>query len=94
MFTILAAGGSGIILVARPSASSGTITNAANAYDLPSSRPDDPPIPLPLTGLRSLAQRVAGTPDYDVVEYNTFVQAGQRQFPSPTKIVGFSATVR
>ena len=93
MFTIPAAGGSGIILVARPSASSGTITNATNAYDLPSSRADDPPYTTSADRATVTGSAVAGTPDYDVVEYNTFPSKSKANFSQCQLVVGISASL-
>lgn len=91
MFTIPAAGGSGIILVARPSASSGTITNAANAYDLPSSRADDPPYTTSADRATVTGSTVAGTPDYTTVEYNTFPSKVKTNFSQCDLLIGVSA---
>ncbi len=93
MFTIPAAGGSGIILVARPSASSGTITNAANAYDLPSSRPDDPPYITSADRATVTGSLVAGTPDFITVEYNTFPSRLKTQFTRAQLVIGISANL-
>ena len=91
MFTIPAAGGSGIILVARPSASSGTITNATNAYDLPSSRADDPPYTTSADRATVTGSFTAGTPDYVTVEYNTFPSKVKTNFSQCDLLIGVSA---
>lgn len=92
MFTVPPSG-SGNILVARPSASSGTITNAANAYDLPSSRPDDPPYSTSADRALVSGSAVAGTPDYVVVEYNTFPSKSKSNFSQCQLSVGVSAVL-
>ena len=79
MFTIAAAGSSSLF-VSRPTASSGTITTAANAYDLPSSRPDDPPYTTSADRALVTGSTVAGTPDYATVEYNTFTARSKTNF--------------
>jgi len=90
MFTVPPTG-SGLILVARPSASSGTITNATNAYDLPSSRADDPPYSTSADRALVTGSAVAGTPDYVTVEYNTFPSKSKANFSLCTLVVGVSA---
>jgi len=89
MFT-LPCGGSGSIFVARPSASSGTITNATNAYDLPSSRPDDPPYTTSADRATVTGSAVAGTVDYVTVEYNTFDTRSKTNFSQCQLVVGIS----
>ena len=93
MFTIPAAGGSGIILVARPSASSGTITNATNAYDLPSSRADDPPYTTSADRATVTGSFTAGTPDYVTVEYNTFPSKAKTNFSQCNLVIGLSVVL-
>ena len=92
MFTIPATG-SGSILVARPSASSGTITSAASAYDLPSSRPDDPPYTTSADVALVTGSTVAGTPDYATVEYNTFTARSKTNFSQCQLSIGISTSL-
>jgi len=89
MFTIPATG-SGSILVARPSASSGTITNATNAYDLPAGLPDDPPYSTSADRATVTGSAVAGTPDYVTVEYNTFPPRSKANFSQCQLAIGLS----
>lgn len=89
MFTIPAAGGSGF--VSRPTASSGTITSAASAYDLPSSRPDDPPYTTSADVALVTGSTVAGTPDYATVEYNTFTARSKTNFSQCQLVIGSSS---
>lgn len=90
MFTIPSAG-SGIILVARPSASTGTITNATNAYDLPSSRPDDPPYTTKASRATVTGSVVAGTVDYAIAEFNTFPSKSKSNFSICQLTIGYSS---
>jgi len=90
MFTIAAAGSSSLF-VSRPTASSGTITTAANAYDLPSSRPDDPPYTTSADRALVTGSAVAGTPDYVTVEYNTFTARSKTNFSQCDLLIGVSA---
>ena len=90
MFTTPATG-SGLILVARPTASSGTITNPTYAYDLPSSRADDPPYTTSADRATVTGSAVAGTPDYLTVEYNTFNALPKTNFSLCTLVIGISA---
>jgi len=92
MFTTPATG-SGLILVARPTASSGTITNPTYAYDLPSSRADDPPYTTSADRATVTGSAVAGTPDYLTVEYNTFNALPKTNFSLCTLVIGISALV-
>ena len=89
MFTIAAAGSSSLF-VSRPTASSGTITTAANAYDLPSSRPDDPPYTTSADRALVTGSAVAGTPDYVTVEYNTFTARSKTNFSQCQLVIGLS----
>ena len=89
MFTIAAAGSSSLF-VSRPTASSGTITTAANAYDLPSSRPDDPPYTTSADVALVTGSTVAGTPDYATVEYNTFTARSKTNFSQCSLVIGLS----
>jgi hypothetical protein len=93
MFTIPAAGSGGIILVARPSASSGTITDPSNAYDLPSSRPDDPPYSTSADKAIITGSSLAGTFDTDTVEYNTFPSRSKTTFSSCDIVIGFDVSI-
>ena len=90
MFTIAAAGSSSLF-VSRPTASSGTITTAANAYDLPSSRPDDPPYTTSADRALVTGSAVAGTPDYATVEYNTFTARSKTNFSQCQLVIGSSS---
>lgn len=93
MFTMPAAGGSGIILVARPSASTGTITNPANAYDLPSSRDDDYPYTTSADRAEVTGSTAAGTPDFVTVEYNTFPSRSKTTFNECRLSVGVNVNL-
>lgn len=93
MFTIPVTSGSGIILVARPSASSGTITNPTLAYDLPSSRPDDPPYTTSADRATVSGSATPGTVDYDVVEFNTFPSRSKTNFSQCQLVVGMKASI-
>ena len=90
MFTCPVSGG-GFIQVGRPSVSAGTITNAANAYDLPASRPDDPPYTTSADRATVTGSSVAGIVDYDVVEYNTFPSRSKSNFVTCQLVVGYSS---
>jgi hypothetical protein len=89
MFAMAAAAG-GSIFVSRPTASSGTITSAASAYDLPSSRPDDPPYTTSADVALVTGSAVAGTPDYATVEYNTFTARSKTNFSQCQLVIGLS----
>ena len=91
MFTI-PCGGSGLP-TGRPSASTGTITTAANAYDLPSSQPDDPPYTTSADRATVTGSTLAGTPDYDVVEFNTFPTRSKTNFSQCQLVIGLSNTI-
>lgn len=93
MFAAAALGGSGLILVARPSASSGTITNAANAYDLPSSRADDPPYTTSADRALVTGSTTAGTPEYVTVEYTTFPSKSKTNFSLCSLVIGVSVVL-
>ena len=80
MFTVPSSGSGGIILVARPSASTGTITNPTNAYDLPSGRPDDYPYLTSADRATVTGSATPGTVDYATVEYNTFPSRSKTNF--------------
>lgn len=93
MFTVPASSSGGIILVARPSASSGTITNAGNAYDLPASKPDDYPFTTSADRALVTGSAVAGTVDYVTVEYNTFPTRSKANFTQCSLNIGMSASL-
>jgi len=92
MFTF-PSGGSGGILVARPSASTGTITNAGNAYDLPGGLSDDPPYTTSADRATVTGSATAGTVDYDVVEFNTFPSRSKANFSVCNLKVGVSTSL-
>ena len=89
MFTF-PSGGSGFIQVARPSASSGTVTNAGNAYDLPAGGPDDPPYTTSADRAVVTGSAVAGTPDYVTLEFNTFPSRSKANFSLCQLMIGLS----
>lgn len=91
MFTIPASGSG--IPTARPSASSGTITNPANAYDLPSGRPDDQPYTTSADRALVSGSFVAGLPDYATVEYNSFTARSKANFSYCQLVIGFSSII-
>lgn len=91
MFTCPVSGGGTVVF--RPSASSGTITSAGSAYDLPSSRPDDPPYTTSADRATVTGSAVAGTVDYDVVEFNTFGSRSKSNFSQCNLVVGISNTL-
>jgi len=91
MFTIPAAGGS--VFVSRPTASSGTVTNGANAYDLPSSRPDDPPYTTSADRALVTGSAVAGVVDYSTLEYNTFTARSKTNFSQCNLVIGLSSVL-
>ena len=73
---------SGGIGVWRPTANTGTITVAANAYDLPLGVADDSPyLTAADRGLLSGYDATPGTVNYDVVEFNTFKQGLSTSLP-------------
>ena len=80
MFTVPSSSSGGIILVARPSASTGTITNPTNAYDLPSGRPDDYPYLTSADRATVTGSVTPGIVDYDIVEFNTFPSRSKSNF--------------
>ena len=84
--------GSGL-LVSRPTASSGTIATAANAYDLPSGRPDDPPYTTYADKATITGSLTSGTVDYDVVEFNTFTARSKTTFSECQLSVGVSTNL-
>ena len=83
----------GSVFVSRPSASSGTITNATNAYDLPAGLPDDPPYTTSADVALVTGSTVAGTPDYATVEYNTFPSRSKANFSVCNLKVGVSTSL-
>lgn len=93
MFTVPAGSGSGLLLVARPSASSGTITNAANAYDLPSGLADDPPYSTSADRATVTGSATPGTVDYASVEFSTFPSRSRTNFASCQVVIGLSASL-
>ena len=93
MFTFCPSSGGGIILVARPSASTGTITNAGNAYDLPAGRPDDAPYTTYASKATVTGSAVAGLVDYDTVEYNTFPSRSKTTFTMCELYIGVSSII-
>lgn len=93
MFTIPAGSGSSYLLVARPSASSGTITNAGNAYDLPSGLPDDFPYSTSADRSTVTGSATPGTVDYATVEFNTFPSRSRSNFASCQVVIGVSASL-
>lgn len=93
MFTVPVGSGSGYILVARPSASSGTITNAAQAYDMPGGANDDPPYSTNASRAIVTGSATPGTVDYDVVEYNTFPSRAKSNFSLCQLAIGITSTV-
>jgi len=84
---------SGGIGAYRPTASTGTITNGSNAYDLPSGNPDEPPY----TTYADRAAVTGGSPDgtvvYDVVEYNTFPSLSKTNFSECQLVIGLTASL-
>lgn len=93
MFTIPVSSGSGLLLVARPSASSGTITNATNAYDLPSGLDDDPPYTTSADRATVTGSATPGAVDYATVEYNTFPSRSRANFALCSLVIGVSASL-
>jgi len=80
MFTVCPSSGGGIIQVARPSASSGTIINPTLAYDLPSGRADDPPYSTYADSGSVSGSAVAGTPDFRTLQWDTFPSRAKTNF--------------
>lgn len=93
MFTIPAGSSGGLLLAARPSASSGTITNAANAYDLPLGRDDDPPYTTYAAKSTVTGSATPGTVDYDLVEYNTFPSRSKTTFTACSLSIGVTSSL-
>ncbi len=89
MFAMAAAAGCSIF-VSRPTASSGTINNPANGYDLPSSRPDDPPYSTSADRALVTGSTTAGVVEYQTVEYNTFTARSKTNFSQCQLVIGLS----
>lgn len=85
--------GSSFLFTGRPSASSGSVTNPGNAYDLPSSKPDDPPYSTYADVSTVTGSGTSGTPDYAVVEFNTFPSKGKSNFSDCHLTFGLSVTL-
>lgn len=92
MFTVCPSGSGGIIQVARPSASSGAITNPTNAYDLPSGRADDPPYSTYATSGTITGSATAGVADFVNLEWNTFPSRSKSNFSTCELVCGLVYT--
>jgi len=86
--------GSGFLFTGRPSASSGTVSNPGNAYDLPSSRPDDPPYLTRAEVTLTTGSTPSGSPNYATVEFNTFPSWSKTNFATCNLTIGLTVGLR
>jgi hypothetical protein len=86
--------GSGFLFTGRPSVSSGTINNPTYAYDLPSSRPDDPPYSTYADVSLVGGSSPSGAPSYTTVEYNTFPSWSKTNFATCQLTIGLTVGLR